>query len=131
MDGWIDRRGVHQKVCLGTKAHCEAEFSSRMIDSRDDDIDEASSDSDESKKARSMKRVLIVLFDICFLQAINLLASRQSLLRSTQVNLSAKHVSIHALGGKRMLTEQSSIVFSSSTSNKAEHFDRKLSRFLP
>jgi hypothetical protein len=41
-----------------------------------------------------MKRVLIVLFDICILQAINLLASRHSLLRSIRVNLSAKHVSI-------------------------------------
>ena len=50
MDGSIDRTGVYQKICLGTKVHCEAELTSRMIDSREDDIDEAS-DSDESRTA--------------------------------------------------------------------------------
>jgi hypothetical protein len=54
MDGSTDRRGIHQRIFLGTKVHCEAEFSSRMVDSREDDIDEAL-DSDESRRASQLE----------------------------------------------------------------------------
>ena len=54
MDESTDRRGIHQRICLGTKVHCEAEFSSRMVDSREDDIDEAL-DSDESRRASQLE----------------------------------------------------------------------------